>query len=311
MKILGISGGTKNGRNDSMVIEALMGAKEAGAEIEFIHLRDLNLKYCTGCNACAAAMEMGKGSVCTIRDDDFEWLLDKMLDADGILFSMPIFNNCAPAIYHTLMDRMGPRFDKGMFINCIKIAEENGKTIEDQRMLNPKVVSFMSVGGSDWSTSVENEFILHAACDMWTIVQNEVFQWAATLVMDEERMAKVHQIGVNLANAAKDMENAKYLSEPGICDICNSHHIRFSADGTAICAGCGTVGKVEVVDGAYKFVYTPEEGALAHNTLTGKAKHSEDIGNSFMKQAHILFSDEYKEKLESYAAFIQPTVPNK
>ena len=30
MKILGISGGTKNGNNDAMCKEALMGAKEAG-----------------------------------------------------------------------------------------------------------------------------------------------------------------------------------------------------------------------------------------------------------------------------------------
>ena len=36
MKILGISGGMRNGSNDGMCIEALMGAKEMGAEVEFI-----------------------------------------------------------------------------------------------------------------------------------------------------------------------------------------------------------------------------------------------------------------------------------
>lgn len=34
MKILGISGGMRNGSNDGMCIEALMGAKEMGAEVE-------------------------------------------------------------------------------------------------------------------------------------------------------------------------------------------------------------------------------------------------------------------------------------
>jgi multimeric flavodoxin WrbA len=48
-KILAISGGTKNGSNDAMTREALMGAKEQGAEIEFIRLHDLELKPCTGC----------------------------------------------------------------------------------------------------------------------------------------------------------------------------------------------------------------------------------------------------------------------
>ena len=40
MKILGISGGSKNGNNDAMCKEALMGAKEAGADIEFINLNN-------------------------------------------------------------------------------------------------------------------------------------------------------------------------------------------------------------------------------------------------------------------------------
>ncbi len=38
MKILAISCGTINGNNDAMVKEALMGAQEQGAEIEFINL---------------------------------------------------------------------------------------------------------------------------------------------------------------------------------------------------------------------------------------------------------------------------------
>lgn len=45
MKILGISGGSKNGNNDAMCKEALMGAKEAGAEIEFINLNQLHIEH--------------------------------------------------------------------------------------------------------------------------------------------------------------------------------------------------------------------------------------------------------------------------
>ena len=44
MKILGLSGGTPNGSNDAMCKEALMGAQECGAEVEFINLNQLEIK---------------------------------------------------------------------------------------------------------------------------------------------------------------------------------------------------------------------------------------------------------------------------
>ena len=78
MKILGISAGTRNRNNDSMCKEALMGAKEMGAEIEFIRLLDLDIKYCTGCIACVKSLMSGKGGQCVLKDD-FEWLRDKMM----------------------------------------------------------------------------------------------------------------------------------------------------------------------------------------------------------------------------------------
>ena len=81
MKILGISGGMRNGSNDGMCIEALMGAKEMGAEVEFIQLQNLHIEHCTGCTACVQSVLGGRGGKCVLKDD-FDWLLDKMLDAD-------------------------------------------------------------------------------------------------------------------------------------------------------------------------------------------------------------------------------------
>ena len=52
MNPLGISYGTMNGSNDTMAKEALMGAQEAGAEIELIDAVILNIRHCTGCKTC-------------------------------------------------------------------------------------------------------------------------------------------------------------------------------------------------------------------------------------------------------------------
>ncbi len=73
MKILGISGGSKNGANDCMCKEALLAAKEQGAEIEFVRLMDLDIKHCTGCKACVMSLFSGRGNMCVLKDD-FQWL---------------------------------------------------------------------------------------------------------------------------------------------------------------------------------------------------------------------------------------------
>lgn len=48
MKILGLSFGTKNGNNDTMCRVALEAAQKMGAEIEFIHVFDWDIKFCSG-----------------------------------------------------------------------------------------------------------------------------------------------------------------------------------------------------------------------------------------------------------------------
>ena len=125
MKVLGLSCGTPNGSNDAMCKEALMAAQEAGAEVEFINLNQLDIKHCTGCKACVMSLFSGRGNACILKDD-FQWLTDKMYDADGIIWAVPIFEKGAPGIFHTVMDRFGPRLDRGNVMIAQKIAEQTG-----------------------------------------------------------------------------------------------------------------------------------------------------------------------------------------
>ena len=87
-----LSFGTRNGNNDTMCRVALEAAKEMGAEIEFIHVFDWDIKYCTGCVACSRSLVMGKGMVCS-QKDDFAKLFDKMAEADGVLVVDPIYES--------------------------------------------------------------------------------------------------------------------------------------------------------------------------------------------------------------------------
>ena len=99
MRVLGISGSPRvNGNTDILVSEALEGAKQAGAEIEFIGLAGKDIK---GCNACP---ECGKGGLCTI-DDDMQGLYPKLAAADGIIIGSPIYFGMIAAQTKALIDR--------------------------------------------------------------------------------------------------------------------------------------------------------------------------------------------------------------
>lgn len=309
MKILGISFGSKNGNNDAMCKEALMGAQEKGAEIEFINMQNLHIEHCTGCTACVMSLMSGKGGGCVIKDD-FEWLRGKMMDADGIVFVVPIFEEGATGLYHTITDRMGPRNDRAMNIIGSKIAEETQGTAPDPRILKEKVVSFISVGGSDWSTRAQCEAATMAMVPAWKVINNEVFSWSKCIAMEDEKLAVAHQVGVNLAEAAENWEAASYKSEPGICPHCHSRNFYLSDDASkATCCFCGMIGEIKVENGRLSFVFPKEMEALAHDTISGKFKHADDIKENEGRLWALKKTPEYKARMEKYKNFISSSKP--
>jgi multimeric flavodoxin WrbA len=311
MKILGISAGRKNQKNDAMCKEALMGAQEVGADIEFIRLLDLDIEHCTGCIACVNALMSGRGNMCALKDD-FDWLLDKMLDADGVIFANPIFEKGVPGIFQTITDRFGPRMDRGNNVIATKIAKENGGKIPDPRILKDKVVSYMGFGGSDWVTRMQCDSAMQALTPAWKVIDNDIFPWSTDAVMNDDTVARAHQIGVNLAKAAQDIENAAYLGEEGVCPHCHSRNFFLDNQSTeAICCLCGIKGDIKVVDGKVKFDFPEEQLEHAHDTLSGKFEHAGDIDETVKTFKKMLMSDEYKRRMSNYKKFISATMPEK
>lgn len=312
MKILGISSGTLNGSNDAMCKEALMGAQEAGAEIEFINVHKLNIRHCTGCIACVKALMGGKGRICAIKDD-FLWLLDKMLDADGIVMASPIFENGVPGIIHTLCDRFGPSTDRGNLVIADMLSRQNGGNGIDPRFLKDKVISFIGVGGSDWGSLVQLDHGMLAMSPMWKVIDNDKFQWSKTILMDDKAFARAHQIGINLANAARDPEHALWQGPEGVCPHCHMNNFYIEPGTThAICNLCGMEGELGVEDGKIVIHYPEEQYALAHDTMSGKMKHGKDIQENEGRLADLQKnSEEFKARKKKYMEFIQPSVPAK
>jgi multimeric flavodoxin WrbA len=101
LKVVAIVGSPrKNGNTEILASHALKAIAEEGIETELITLSGKDIKPCTACNACAESGE------CIIQDD-FLPVLDKMLEADGIILASPVYFGSCTALLKALMERSG------------------------------------------------------------------------------------------------------------------------------------------------------------------------------------------------------------
>ncbi len=99
MKVLGIVCSPRKGGNTEILVrEALAGAEEMGAEVEFLRVSDMNIVACDGCETCHQFGE------CRI-EDDMQKVSEKMLAADGIILGSPVYFWSVSGQAKTLMDR--------------------------------------------------------------------------------------------------------------------------------------------------------------------------------------------------------------
>ena len=97
--ILAIYGSPRREGNTSVLLkQAVQGARDAGADIEEITLRDLKMSPCLEIYGC---LKTGR---CAIKDD-FQSLYDKLLSVKGLMLASPIFFYTVSAHTKILMDR--------------------------------------------------------------------------------------------------------------------------------------------------------------------------------------------------------------
>ena len=323
MKILGLSCGTKNGNNDTMCRVALEAARDAGAEIEFIHVFDWDIRLCTGCVACSRSLVMGKGMVWT-QKDDYAALYEKMVEADGVLVVDPIYESGGSGLFHILCDRMGPGHDTGMLMMLDGKLKEQGKEGLNPRIFMQKAISFVGIGGSDWACRVETDHAMLAMSPGWKVIDNDFFSWSKDVIMQDDKVERMKQIGRNLAEAAQYIidnhvmipgsENLDlWKGEPGGCPHCHGNNFYiFPGTNHAVCELCGLEGHLEITDAGVKLVNDPalgENGTIehCHDLLSGKAAHGQDIFENEGRLMNLFKDPEFKARKAHYTAVCEPT----
>jgi len=102
MKIIAINGSPRKGNTDFMLNVILDSAKEKGAEVEIVKLREKNIKFCSGGDTCCPV-----NLKCHIKDDMDEIYL-KLEQADIILLASPTYFSNVTARMKNFMDRCNP-----------------------------------------------------------------------------------------------------------------------------------------------------------------------------------------------------------
>lgn len=94
----------RNGNSDILCSQFALGAGEAGHIVEKVFLKDKHIKYCSGCYTCEKT-----NGVCAYKDDMPE-ILQKMIDADVLVLSTPVYFYCMNAQLKTVIDRTVARY---------------------------------------------------------------------------------------------------------------------------------------------------------------------------------------------------------
>jgi multimeric flavodoxin WrbA len=109
MKVYAINGSPRKNKNTSILLQkALDGVKESAKdkeiETEIINLYDL--KY-TGCKSCFACKRLGGKSYgkCAVKDD-LQEVLEKVSQADGLIFGSPIYFGTITGQLQSFLERL-------------------------------------------------------------------------------------------------------------------------------------------------------------------------------------------------------------
>ncbi len=118
MKVLTIMGGPRKGYG-TIVMEKLEQELKLLQEVDFeyLYLKDVHLESCRGCLNCFFKGE----DKCPVGKDDRDDILNKINQADGVIFMAPAYALNVPALMKNFFDRFSYIFHRPRFFRKIAI----------------------------------------------------------------------------------------------------------------------------------------------------------------------------------------------
>lgn len=316
MKILAIFGGRRKSSSEAMAKLVLQGAKELGGDdvtVTAVRLLDLNIGPCTGCNACVDGLLSAKGIGECVNKDDFQWLSEHILDADGIVVSLPIFEKTVPGYFKDLCDRCGPGMDAALRTVSKRIREANGiSEMPDSRTWKRRVVSFIAHGGSDWNQTMMPVMTHFAVPLNMEIIDQMLIPWDRQVLLHAETVKRLKKSGSHMYSCLKNMpEVMPYIGMDGLCPVCHGNVFNIdSKTATASCGMCGINGKLCInTEGHVHIKFSEEELTVSHALMGGKFKHLDDMKNIGSSAKDLM--PKILETKKNYSELLENSRPDK
>ena len=112
MRILAFMGSPRlHGLNAQLIDSALKGVESSGAEVKRYDLIKCNIKYCIGCFKCVFENHELPVGKCTLTDN-MAAILEDYIQADGYIFSSPVYDVNITALMKTFIERKFPLYFK-------------------------------------------------------------------------------------------------------------------------------------------------------------------------------------------------------
>lgn len=168
MKAIFINGSPRKQWNTAKMLESAMnGAQEAGAEVELVHLYEIDFKGCKSCFACKIKNSKTNG-VCALKDD-LRPILERCRQADVVVLGSPVYYSYPTGEIRSFMERL--LFPIGTYLY------ENGKHITLRDKVIPSAMIFTMNCPQDYMKEIGYPPILEEN----TKVLADIYGYAETL----------------------------------------------------------------------------------------------------------------------------------
>lgn len=210
MKVMAINSSARKGgqsKTEWMLEHLVAGFETAGADVDLFHLREKNVKYCTGCFSCWTKTP-GK---CILQDDMTKEMLPMLIHADLVIYATPLYHFTVNAHMKSFIERtlpcLQPFFEQ----------RDNGKTSHPMRFELGKAV-FVSVAGFP-EYSAFDQMSAYVRFLFGKKLAAEIYRPAAESLMQpgmEQRRAVIESA---LHTAGRELVEKGRVSEKTMADI--------------------------------------------------------------------------------------------